>query len=213
MFGRTRENARMTGPATRRLVHMIAGAFALAGLMGVGAARPAAAQAGFSVTPWGGAYVPTRNNFESVDSDIERDNSFVFGARLTAWGDSPFGIELVGGYSPAQVTIQGETINEDRNTQVFMTGLKVMFGLSPATSRVGVYLGAGPALIRRGEDVTEEGASATDFGGVAGLGIRIPFSEAVGLRLDVEDFFYDGDFGGDRFQNDLVLSAGLAIGW
>ena len=214
MFRRTREKARMSGPAMRRWVHTVAGAFALAGLVAGVGARPAAAQSGFSVTPWGGAYIPTRNEFSALGRDIERDNSFVFGARLTGWGDSPVGIELAGGYSPARVTIGGETINEERDTQVFMAGLKVLFGLSPATSRVGVFLGAGPMLIRRGEDVTQEGESVTDFGGVVGLGFRIPFSEAVGLRLDAEDWFYGGDFDGDRsFQNDLVLSAGIAIGW
>ena len=33
------------------------------------------------------------------------------------------------------------------------------------------------------------------------------------LRLDVEDYFYNGDFGGgDEFQNDIVASLGLEIG-
>jgi hypothetical protein len=198
----------------RRLVHTAAGIVAMVALVGTVGTRSAAAQGGFSVTPWGGAYVPTNNDLEGVGGDIARDNAFAFGARLTMWGDSPIGLELTGAYSPARVTIGDETINEERDTQVFMTGLKVMFGLSPETSRVGIFLGAGPALVRRGQDVTEEEESVTDFGGVAGLGLRIPFSEAVGLRLDVEDFFYGGDFDGDdSFQNDLVLSAGIAIGW
>jgi hypothetical protein len=52
------------------------------------------------------------------------------------------------------------------------------------------------------------------YGGVAGLGIRIPFSPSVGLRPEGEDYFYGDNFDGSRkFQNDLVLSAGLALGW
>jgi hypothetical protein len=79
---------------------------------------------------------------------------------------------------------------------------------------VGVFLSGGPSLIRRGKDVLQEDQSATDWGGVVGLGIRIPFSAAVGLRLETEDYFYGGNFStGRAFQNDLVLSAGLAIGW
>jgi hypothetical protein len=47
------------------------------------------------------------------------------------------------------------------------------------------------------------------------LGVKIPLGESIGLRLEGEDYFYGGDFygGGRKFQNDLVLSAGLAIGW
>ena len=186
---------------------------ALLGALALSAA-PAAAQSGFSVTPWAGAYVPTRNEFRTVGSDIRRDNSLIMGARLTSWGRSPIGFELTGGFAPARVHVAGTTINEDRNTQVFVGGLKLMVGLSPANSRFGIFLSGGPSLIRRGQDVANNRESVTDWGGVVGLGFRIPFSPSVGLRLETEDYFYGGDFDGSRkFQNDLVLSAGLAIGW
>lgn len=197
-----------------RGTRVLAGAFAVVGTIGALSAAPAAAQSGFSVTPWAGAYVPTRNEFSTVGSDIRRDNSFIAGARLTSWGRSPIGFELTGGFAPARVRIAGTTVNEERNTQVFVAGLKLMLGLSPANSRFGVFLSGGPSLIRRGRDVADENESVTDWGGVVGLGFRIPFSESVGLRLEAEDYFYGGDFDGSRrFQNDLVLSAGLALGW
>lgn len=177
-------------------------------------AAPAAAQGGFSVTPWAGAYVPTRNSFSTVGSDIRRDNSFIMGARLTSWGRGAVGFELTGGFAPARVRVAGTTINEERNTQVFVGGLKVLLGLSPKNSRFGIFLSGGPSLIRRGHNVGLADESSTDWGGVVGLGFRIPFSPSVGLRLDTEDYFYGGNFDGSRkFQNDLVLSAGLAIGW
>jgi hypothetical protein len=186
---------------------------ALALALVVGAA-PAAAQSGVSVTPWAGAYVPTRNSFSTVGGDIRRDNSFIMGARITTWGRSPVGFEFSGGFAPARVRVSGTTINGDRNTQVFVGGLKVMLGLSPENSRLGVFLSGGPSLIRRGHDVARNNESVTDWGGVLGLGLRIPFSQSVGLRLETEDYFYGGNFDGSRkFQNDLVLSAGLAIGW
>lgn len=197
-----------------RGTRVLAGAFAVVTTIGALSAAPAAAQSGFSVTPWAGAYVPTRNEFRTVGSDIRRDNSFIVGARLTSWGRSPIGFELTGGFAPARVRIAGTTVNEERNTQVFVAGLKLMLGLSPANSRFGVFLSGGPSLIRRGRDVANENESVTDWGGVIGLGFRIPFSESVGLRLEAEDYFYGGDFDGSRrFQNDLVLSAGLALGW
>jgi hypothetical protein len=199
-----------------RGTRVLTGAFALVGVIGALSAAPAAAQSGFSVTPWAGAYVPTRNSFSSVGSDIRRDNSFIAGASLTFWGHSPIGLEFTGGCAPARVHVSGTgtTINGDRNTQVFVGGAKLMLGLSPATSRVGIFLSGGPSIIRRGKDVANNDQSTTDWGGVLGLGVRIPFSASVGLRLQTEDYFYGGNFDGSRkFQNDLVLSAGLALGW
>jgi hypothetical protein len=187
---------------------------ALVVLFGAVGIAPAAAQGGFSVTPWAGAYVPTRNKFSTVGSDIRRDNSFIGGARLTFWGRSPVGFELTGGFAPARVRVSGTTVNGDRNTQVFVGGAKLMLGLSPASSRLGIFLSGGPSIIRVGHNVGRENESRTDWGGVVGVGLRIPFSESVGLRLETEDYFYGGNFDGSRkFQNDLVLSAGLALGW
>ncbi|HEV8510279.1 MAG TPA: outer membrane beta-barrel protein [Gemmatimonadales bacterium] len=187
---------------------------ALVVLFGAVGIAPAAAQGGFSVTPWAGAYVPTRNKFSTVGSDIRRDNSFIGGARLTFWGRSPVGFELTGGFAPARVRVSGTTVNGDRNTQVFVGGAKLMLGLSPASSRLGIFLSGGPSIIRVGHNVARENESRTDWGGVVGVGLRIPFSESVGLRLETEDYFYGGNFDGSRkFQNDLVLSAGLALGW
>jgi len=197
-----------------RNTKVLMGALAVAGLIGAVSTTPAVAQGGFSVTPWAGAYVPTRNTFSTVGSDIKRDNSFIGGARLTFWGKSPIGFELTGGFAPARVRVAGTTVNSDRNTQVFVGGAKLMLGLSPATSRLGIFVSGGPSIIRVGHNVGRENESHTDLGGVVGLGLRIPFSASVGLRLDAEDYFYGGNFDGSRkFQNDLVLSAGLALGW
>lgn len=199
-----------------RGTRVLTGAFALVGVIGALSAAPAAAQSGFSVTPWAGAYIPTRNSFSTVGQDIRRDNSLIGGARLTFWGHGPVGLEFTGGFAPARVSVSGTgtIINGDRNSQVFVGGAKLMLGLSPATSRFGIFLSGGPSVIRIGHNVGKASQSSTDLGGVVGLGIRIPFSASVGLRLDTEDYFYGGDFDGSRkFQNDLVLSAGLAIGW
>src|SRR2546423_5704839 len=98
--------------------------FALVALLGAVGVAPAVAQGGFSVTPWAGAYVPTRNSFSTVGSDIRRDNSFIAGARLTFWGHSPVGLEFTGGVAsaPGHGFRTGKAINGDRQTAGFLRG-------------------------------------------------------------------------------------------
>jgi len=181
---------------------------------GLGAAMPGTAQAqgGVNLVPWAGAYIPTRNSFEDLDNaTFDRDISVIGGARLTFWGTGILGFEATGGYSPARVG--GETINE-RNTNLLAASGRVLLALSPVTNPVGFYIGAGPALLTRGRNVLNEDRSRTDFGGTAGIGFRFALGESgrSAIRLDVEDYFYDGDFGGgDEFQNDIVASLGVSI--
>jgi hypothetical protein len=172
----------------------------------------AAAQGGVNLVPWAGVYIPTRNSFEDLDNAaFDRDISVIGGARLTFWGTGILGFEATGGYSPARVG--GETINE-RNTNLFVASGRLLLALSPVTNPVGFYIGAGPALLTRGRSVFNEDRSRTDFGGTAGAGFRFALGESgrSAIQLDIEDYFYNGDFGGgDEFQNDIVASLGLSI--
>ena len=187
---------------------------ALLAAAGLAVAMPGTAQAqgGVSLVPWAGAYIPTRNSVGDLDNAIERDISVIGGARLTFWGTGILGFEATGGYSPAKVG--GETLNERGNTNLFAASGRILLALSPVTNPVGVYIGAGPALLTRGRSVFNEDRSRTDFGGTAGLGFRFALGETgrSAIRLDLEDYFYNGDFGGgDDFQNDIVASLGLEI--
>jgi hypothetical protein len=182
---------------------------------GLAAAAPAtaAAQAGVGLVPWAGAYIPTRNEISDIDNALSRDVSVMGGARLTFWGTGIVGFEATGGYAPAKIA--DETINETRNTNLLVASGRLLLALSPVTNPVGFYIGAGPALLTRGRDTFDSDESSTDFGGTAGLGLRFALNETgrTALRLDVEDYFYNGDFGGgDEFQNDIVASLGLEIG-
>ncbi len=199
----------MNNPMT---IRTLAGSVALLALA-VGA-RPARAQGSVSLTPYGGIYVPTQNSFSTLGTDIKRNNSFIGGARLTLWGKSPLGLEFSAGYSPASVDFAGTVINESRDTKVFVGSLRLMLGVSPAASGFGLYVGAGPAVVRQGNDVTDPDASTTDFAGNIGAGLRLPLGGSAAIRFDAEDYLYNGNFdGSDSFQNDLVLSAGLSIGF
>jgi hypothetical protein len=182
---------------------------------GLAAAVPgrAVAQGGVSLVPWAGAYIPTKNEISDIDNALSRDVSVIGGARLTFWGTGILGFEATGGYAPAKIA--DETINETRNTNLLVASGRLLLALSPVTNPVGFYIGAGPALVTRGRNTFDDDKSKTDFGGTAGLGFRFGLNETgrTALRLDLEDYFYNGDLGGgDEFQNDIVASLGLEIG-
>jgi Outer membrane protein beta-barrel domain len=195
----------------RKLMGRMSGLVAAVAVMSI-AAAPAAAQGGVELTPWAGVYIPTSNSVGALDQDISRDVSVAGGARLTFWGTGRLGFEATGGYAPAK--IGDETINETGNTDLLLASARLMLALSPVNNSVGFYLAGGPALLTRGSNPFDDDRSSTDIGGVLGLGFRFGGGEnrRVGFRIDLEDYLYNGDFGGgDDFQNDLVASVGLSI--
>jgi len=176
----------------------------------VAAPRAAQAQGGVDLSPWAGVFIPTRNSVGSLVA-LSRDVSVIGGARLTFWGTGVLGFEATGGYAPAKIS--GETLNET-NTNLFVASGRLLLALSPVTNRVGFYIAGGPALLTRGKNTFDDDKSHTDFGANAGFGLRFGLGERnnSAIRLDFEDYLYNGDFGGgDDFQNDLVASVGASI--
>jgi hypothetical protein len=198
--------------STKKLTATTSGLIA-AVMLATSIPAPAAAQQGVNLVPWAGAYIPTSNSVGALDRDISRDVSVVGGARLTFWGSRNLGFEVTGGYAPAK--IGDETLNETGSTDLVLANARLLLALSPVTNRVGFYLAGGPALLARGSNPFDDDRSSTDLGGVLGLGLRFGGGEnsRVGFRIDLEDYLYNGDFGGgDDFQNDLVASLGVSIG-
>ena len=196
----------------RKLMGTLAGSVTALAVIST-AATPAAAQGGVELTPWVGAYIPTSNSVGALDEDISRNTGAAGGVRLTFWGTGNLGFEATGGYAPAK--IGNETVNQSGNTDLLLANARLLLALSPVTNSVGFYLAAGPALLSRGSDPFDNDASSTDFGGVLGLGFRFGGGDdnRIGFRIDLEDYLYNGDFGGgDDFQNDLVASLGMSIG-
>jgi hypothetical protein len=194
----------------RKLLPKVAG-FGAAAILATTVAPVASAQGGVNLVPWAGIYVPTSNSFSTLTDDFSRDVSVIGGARLTFWGSNHLGFEVTGGYAPAKVG--GATINET-NTNLLVANARVLLALTPVTSKVGVYLGGGGALLTRGRNTFDDDRSNTDLGGTVGLGFRFGSGDnsRVGLRLDIEDYLYNGNFGGgNAFQNDLVTSLGVSI--
>src|ERR671915_331301 len=197
--------------STHKLLKLTSG-LAAAAIVATAAAAPLAAQGGVELTPWAGVYIPTSNSVGALDQDIDRDVSVAGGARLTFWGSGRLGFEATGGYAPAK--IGDETINETGNTDLLLASGRLLLALSPVSNSVGFYLAGGPALLTRGSNPFDDDRSSTDLGGVLGLGFRFGGGDdnRVGFRIDLEDYLYNGDFGGgDDFQNDLVASLGVSI--
>jgi outer membrane protein with beta-barrel domain len=177
----------------------------------VAAPQAAQAQGGVSLAPWAGVFIPTRNSVGDLDNALSRDVSVIGGARLTFWGTGVLGFEATGGYAPAKIS--GETLNET-NTNLLVASARLLLALSPVTNRVGFYIAGGPALLTRGRNTFDDDRSRTDFGANVGAGLRFGLGERnnSAIRLDFEDYLYNGDFGGgDDFQNDLVASLGVEI--
>jgi hypothetical protein len=176
------------------------------------AAVPSTATAqGVNLVPWAGAYIPTKNSVSDLDNALSRDVSVIGGARLTFWGSKHLGFEVVGGYAPARIS--GETVNET-NTNLLVASGRLLLALTPPSSRVGFFIAGGPALLTRGRNTFDNDRSSTDFGANAGVGFRFALGESgnSAIRLDLEDYLYNGDFGGGNdFQNDLVTSLGFSI--
>jgi hypothetical protein len=194
----------------RKLIAFVPGLVATA-IVATATAPSAAAQGGVELTPWAGIYVPTSNSFSTLTNDFKRDVSVIGGARLTFWGSGHLGFEVTGGYAPAKVG--GETVNET-NTNLLVANARLLLALTPVTSSVGVFLGGGGALLTRGKNTFDDDRSSTDLGGTLGLGFRFGGgnNNRVGFRLDIEDYLYNGDFGGGNdFQNDIVTSLGVSI--
>jgi hypothetical protein len=194
----------------RKLIAVIPG-LAAAAIVATATAPAAAAQGGVELVPWAGIYVPTSNSFSTLTDDFSRDVSVIGGARLTFWGTGHLGFEVTGGYAPAKVG--GATINET-NTNLLLANARLLLALTPVTSSVGVFVGGGGALLTRGRNTFDDNRSSTDLGGTLGLGFRFGGgnNNRVGFRVDIEDYLYNGDFGGgNKFQNDLVTSLGVSI--
>ena len=208
-----RDKSARTSKAAIKSILLLAAALLLVAPAPATAQGDASGVSGVNIVPWAGVYMPTRNRLSDVPSAaFKRDVSVIGGARLTFWGTGILGLEATGGYAPAKIS--GETINET-NTNLAVANVRVLLALSPVTNPVGFYLGAGPAFLARGKNPLDNNKSKTDIGATAGAGLRFALGESgrSAIRLDFEDYLYNGDFGGgNKFQNDLVASLGLSIG-
>jgi len=197
---------------------------------------PAAAQTHLDIVPYVGRYVPMASVVSGdslVIPPVTQQATFALGARITVWLPSGLGVESTFGYAPSSVN-SGATYDCCNAAHVFIASNRVLVPVL-VSGPVLLRLGGGLGLVAHGGRAWIHTGGATALAGVAsgGLAIRL-YGSRLTLRLDAEDYVFKPDLsaepGCDRggytgvcghimrltgyrspLQNDLVLSAGLAL--
>ncbi len=195
------------------------------GLTALGAlaliAQPGSVAAqGVSVTPFIGYYAPLGDIIEEGGSTASTQAAFAFGGRLTLDAPGPWGFEGMVAYSGAGV----ESGGSEGDANVMILSARALYTLASLGPMGSLHAGAGLAYVMRGGDVWDNAEDfgvegINDFGGTLGLGAKFGLGPMMSIRVDLEDFIYSAKFKDDvsetegKLQNDLLLSAGLNIGF
>lgn len=168
---------------------------------------------GLELNAFAGFYVPTNNEaLQDVVRNASRRGSLLYGGRLTYWTGQAVGIEFVGGFSPARVSVASARGVFPRSTNLGFGAGKLMLNLTPGSKLIGVAIGGGIAGLHNSKSAASATTATSDIGGIGGLSLRLHVGENVAIRGDLEDLFYGGNFGkGNKFTQDLLLSVGLAM--
>lgn len=190
------------------------GALALVAQPGSSAAQ------GVSITPFIGYYAPLSDVIDESGINLGAQSALAFGGRLTVQTPGPWAVEGSVAYASAGVESGGA--EEDGNIMVLSA--RALYRLASLGPMGSLHAGAGLAYVMRGgdfwdqfEDLGIEGVN--DFGGTLGLGAKFGLGPMMSIRVDLEDFIYSAKFNDDtdetegKLQNDLLLSAGLNIGF
>jgi hypothetical protein len=182
----------------------------------LGLPGPALAQnRSVELAPFAGWHLPTEPDaLDGGTREATRHGTVAGGGRLTIWASEAVGVEFSGGFSAADVRVTSTRGVFPRGTDLIFGSAKLAFNLTPGSRVVGIVVSGGAAGLRFGKTIPDADASETKFGGVVGLSVRLPFLGGLSIRGDVEDYIYQADFGlGKKTAQDLVLSAGLVIGF
>lgn len=187
------------------------------------------------LTPFLGLYVPVADLIKESDpvSGLSvvfgQKSAFSLGARLGYGLSDRAAIEGAFGYTSSDVSVDVPGLGgTSLGGTVIQGSARVVYRLNAPASPTGWHLIGGLAMTSRGGDIWSQIESSgtkvdgrTDFGAVIGGGVRFPIGKGFALRIDVEDYISQAKFTLDdgvqavdsesQLQNDLVLSAGLAI--
>jgi hypothetical protein len=196
------------------------------------------AQTQLEFAPYVGLYRPTRILASESDS-VKQLKSTALGLRVTKWGPGRLGLEVSVGYAPSALwTSSNYSGTPVYPAHVLTVSAKALVRMPLPGLRGGLHVGTGLGAVGHGGWIAYPGwysGPRTFLGVIANLGGVIKLAAPVGVRFDVEDFMYSarlgpctrtgpgygsvcdvyqnraGISGGSRFQNDLVLSLGVAF--
>lgn len=185
-----------------------------------------AAQSKPELTPFVGVYIPTAKSVdEQSGSDFLRSKqkvTVVFGSRVGVWVTERVGLEASFGYAPSKlktdfsITGIGSGTDETGGSVMLING-RLLLGLGPQTRNAAWHFIVGGGAIIRGGDAWSGVDGKTDIGGAVGIGARFKAGPAVSIRADAEDNLYSAKFdisgteSNSKFQNDIVVTLGVAI--
>jgi hypothetical protein len=176
-----------------------------------------AQQSKVEISLFAGNHFATDNAARQLpDRPAQRRPSLASGARVTLWATDALNVEFTGGYSSARVLVTAASGSRfARSTDVLFGSAKLAYSLLPSTSSFGLLLSGGIATLRADKTVADASMSDSRFGGVGGLGLRVPIgSSKIAVRGDAEGFVYSADYGlGKKTAFDVMLTAGLVIGF
>ncbi len=201
------------------VVHRVA-AVAMAGGAIALQPAPAVAQAKLEITPFFTSFYAVAKVAE-FQGGYERHNPAPgIGGRLTFWVSPTIGVEASGAYTTSGTSV----VSDDPN---FPGGASFKGTVSNVTGRVlyrpprsNLYLFAGAGSVIRGGDTWKLFGynDLTDFGGLAGFGVRASVTPKLALLVSVELMAYsldpDGPDGTDyesKTQTDVYVSIGVPI--
>jgi hypothetical protein len=193
-------------------------------------APPCVAQGNVEITPFAGLYPQTALfNYStsspaclvppgvscSITAALDQNDAVAVGGRLTSWVGERVALDL---------SLAHWGSNLGGGVSDITTGsFGVLYNLTSPDS-AGFFVLGGVSFVALGGSAYNTGylgsytiaPSQTDWGPVLGVGARIPFSHAVGLRVQVEDHLYwltdvGGSASNSSIEHALVFSVGPSV--
>ena len=177
-----------------------------------------------SLTPFAGAFIPTKNLSQvtitaggvDVSAAGKMKAGATFGAKINLSSRGRLGIEAGYFYASSKVglTILNGVLGTERDGSVQGGLLRATFRATDGQTDTDVYFAAGLSGQKLSSDAFRLGQEKFNIGGSVGAGLRLAVSPQVAIRFDGDANLYSWRFRTglpSTSQLDLLLTAGLEL--